>query len=297
MGSTTSPLEILRQGIEILNPVMRAHGFTYTACGSGPSSGGDFARGSFKKDNRIIEIHFRHSLGLVTYHIGPDSLRHEVFMRALLGQAGGNRYPGFSSDPISGFHGLRYDLEHFVSDFLNGAGNDFRRCVSEAKDAVNLSAFQRMEQRWPNALEEMHSLAEQQPRNKGPLVGFAIGIVLFHLALNVVHGMAHARLGIGLNAFQDSFVALVIVVAPLFAAYLIWKNNMRTGGALLALSMAGALVFGLYYHFILPGPDRVTDINLPISFDMRDIFDVSAVLLALFECLGVLAGARIFSKS
>jgi hypothetical protein len=86
-------------------------------------------------------------------------------------------------------------------------------------------------------------------------------------------------------------------VAPLFAAYLIWKNNMRTGGALLALSMAGALVFGLYYHFILPGPDRVTDINLPISFDMRDIFDVSAVLLALFECLGVLAGARIFSKS
>jgi hypothetical protein len=30
---------------------------------------------------------------------------------------------------------------------------------------------------------------------------------------------------------------------------------------------------------------------------MRDIFDVSAVFLALFECLGVLAGARIFSKS
>jgi hypothetical protein len=61
--------------------------------------------------------------------------------------------------------------------------------------------------------------------------------------------------------------------------------------------MAGALVFGVYYHFILPGPDHVTHISLPVSLDMRDIFDVSAVLLALFECLGVLAGARIFSKS
>jgi hypothetical protein len=128
-------------------------------------------------------------------------------------------------------------------------------------------------------------------------VGFAIGIVVVHFVLNVVHGMAHARLGIGLNAFQNFFVAVVIVAVPLLADYLIWKGNMRAGGALLALSMAGALVFGVYYHFILPGPDHVTHINLPVSLDMRDIFDVSAVLLALFECLGVLAGARIFSKS
>jgi hypothetical protein len=146
-------------------------------------------------------------------------------------------------------------------------------------------------------------MLESNPRmnpkvsNRNALVGFAIGIVVVHFVLNVVHGMAHARLAIGLNGFQNFFVAVVIVAAPLFAAYLIWKGNMRVGGALLTLSMAGALVFGAYYHFILPGPDHVTHINLPISLDMRDIFDVSAVLLALFECLGVLAGARIFSKS
>jgi hypothetical protein len=146
-------------------------------------------------------------------------------------------------------------------------------------------------------------MLESNPRmdvklaNPSTLTGFAIGIVLIHFALNIVHGMAHARLEIGLNAFQNFFVALVIVAAPLFAAYLIWKGNMRVGGASLALSMAGALVFGVYYHFVLPGPDHVTHINLPISLNGRDIFDVSAVLLALFECLGVLAGARIFSKS
>ena len=135
------------------------------------------------------------------------------------------------------------------------------------------------------------------PNRRSALVGFAIGIVLIHFAINVAHGIAHTHLAIGLNAFQKIFVAAVIVVAPLYAAYLIWKGNLRTGGALMALSLAGALAFGVYYHFILPGPDHVTHINLPISLDMRDIFDVSAVFLALFECLGVLAGARIFSKS
>jgi hypothetical protein len=129
------------------------------------------------------------------------------------------------------------------------------------------------------------------------LAGLAIGIVLFHLALNIAHGMAHGRLAIRLDTFQKIFVVAVILIAPLLAAYLIWKGRLRTGGALLALSMAGALVFGVYFHFILPGPDHVTHINLPMSFDMRDIFDVSAVLLALSECLGLLAGVRIFSKS
>jgi hypothetical protein len=133
--------------------------------------------------------------------------------------------------------------------------------------------------------------------NRGALVGFAIGIVFVHFAINVAHGIAHTHLAIGVDAFQKAFVAAVIVVAPFWAAYLIWKGSMRAGGALLALSMAGALVFGIYYHFILPGPDHVTHINLPIALDMRDIFDVSAVLLALFGCLGVLAGVRIFLKS
>jgi hypothetical protein len=75
--------------------------------------------------------------------------------------------------------------------------------------------------------------------------------------------------------FKRLSFAAVIVVAPFFAAYLIWKGNLRAGGVLLALSMAGALAFGIYYHFILPGPDHVTHINMPISLDMRDIFDLS----------------------
>jgi hypothetical protein len=290
-------LETLRRGTEILGPVLSANGFTYCEGRAAHSSGGEYASGKYVKEDRILEIHFRHSLGLVTYQIGSESIRHEVFMRALLGQGAGNHYPGFASDPMDGFRDLRYDLENFAADFLKGTGEHFHRCVNEALAARKLSAFQRMEQGWPNSLEEKYLSMQRRADNRSALVGFAIGIVLIHFAINVAHGIAHTHLAIGLNAFQKIFVAAVIVVAPLFAAYLIWKGNLRTGRALLALSMAGALAFGVYYHFILPGPDHVTHINLPVSLDMRDIFDVSAVFLALFECLGVLAGARIFSKS
>jgi hypothetical protein len=109
--------------------------------------------------------------------------------------------------------------------------------------------------------------------------------------------MAHGRLAIRLDAFQQLFVVIVITAAPLFAAYLVWKGRSRSGGALLAIAMAGALLFGVYFHFVLPGPDHVAHFNLPISFEMRDIFDLTAVLLALCECLGLLAGVRLFSKS
>jgi hypothetical protein len=138
---------------------------------------------------------------------------------------------------------------------------------------------------------------DAESSKRSALVIFAIGIVLIHLALNIVHGLAHGRLGIGLNTFQNIFVVVVIIVAPLVAAAMILRGRLRPGGALLAISLAGGLVFGVYFHFILPGPDHVTHINLPVSFEMRDVFDVTAVLLALFECLGVLAGVRLFSKS
>jgi len=294
---TVTPLESLRAGTEILDPLLLANGFKYYEGRTGRGSGGEFASGKYVKNDRILEIHFRKTLGLVTYHIGSESIRHEVFMRALLRQEGDNHYPGFASDPMDGFRALRYDLENFASDFLKGTGDQFRRCVNEALTARKLSALERMEQGWPNSLTESQFSMKRRADNRSAPVGLAIGIVLFHLALNIAHGMAHGRLAIGLDAFQKVFVVAVILLAPLFAAYLIWKGRLRLGGALLAISMAGALVFGVYFHFILPGPDHVTHINLPLSFDMRDIFDVTAALLALFECLGVLAGVQIFSKS
>ena len=41
-------------------------------------------------DDRRLEIHFRHSLGLVTYHVRDLAVEHSAWMRVSLGAGGGN---------------------------------------------------------------------------------------------------------------------------------------------------------------------------------------------------------------
>jgi hypothetical protein len=150
-----TPVEALRRGVEALNPVMRAHGFRYVTGSSGHSSGGDYASGRFVRWNRSLELHFRHELGLVKYRFGRQSLRHEVLMRALLGKDGGNKYPGFSKNPLDAFEDLRYDLENFCSIFLSGDKKRFRQCVAEVESARKLSRLERMEHRWPASIGDL----------------------------------------------------------------------------------------------------------------------------------------------
>src|ERR1700739_4426502 len=109
----TAPIEILREGRTLLDPVMNRHGFSFEDGLAGASSGGAYASGSYVNGDRSLEIHFRFSLGLITYHFGRTSLDHESYMHALLGTNGGNKYPGFSEDPLDAFKGLAYDLENF----------------------------------------------------------------------------------------------------------------------------------------------------------------------------------------
>lgn len=146
--------EILQSGAGILSALMTSKSFVYLPGTTGSSSGGNFASGAYVREDRKLEIHYRHGLGLVTYHIGANSLRHETLMRALLGPDGGNHYPGFSDDPLDAFRDLLYDLEHFAEDFLNGAGLIFEQCLLEARAARKLDRFERLEQRWPNSIEE-----------------------------------------------------------------------------------------------------------------------------------------------
>jgi len=134
-------LEALRAGCGILDEVMKPWGFTFVEGASGRSSGGNFASGEYVKGDRRLEIHFRFSLGLVTYHLGSLSLAHTSYMRALLGKNGGNHYPGFSDDPLDGFRDLSYDLSHFCEDFLSGSGEDFARCAVKAAEQEKVTGF------------------------------------------------------------------------------------------------------------------------------------------------------------
>ena len=112
-------------------------------------------------------------------------------------------------------------------------------------------------------------------------------VVLAHLAVNVLHGRAHAQLAVGLSAWQNVYVIGVILVAPLLAMVLIWTKQMRFGLVLLILSMSGALVFGVFFHYINISPDHVS--HLPPG-DARGLFRTTALLLGVLELLGVVIG-------
>jgi hypothetical protein len=114
-------------------------------------------------------------------------------------------------------------------------------------------------------------------------------IVLAHLAVNIVHGAAHAELHIGLSTIQQSFVLIVILICPLVAMALTWTAYRRAGAGLLALSMSGSLLFGVWNHFIQPGPDRVVGFG--------GLFGVTAALLAITEAAGIWIGMAVLRST
>jgi hypothetical protein len=125
MFASDNPKSQLLAGVEILDPVLEPHGFLFNLENHAKGSGGWFAAGSYTKENRRLELHFRYSLGLVTYHIGQDSLDHEAYMR-LLGVYGLNQYPDFPGKPLESFHHLAADIEKYCGDFTSGDGGQFR---------------------------------------------------------------------------------------------------------------------------------------------------------------------------
>jgi hypothetical protein len=118
-------------------------------------------------------------------------------------------------------------------------------------------------------------------------VRFAIVIVLAHLAISVLHGAAHHRLEIGLSRAEELFVWIDIVVTPLLAAALLLTKWRRTSGWLLAISMAGVFIFGVYKHLVAAGADNAFGVA---SGAWGTTFQITALLLALAEALACWAG-------
>ena len=111
--------------------------------------------------------------------------------------------------------------------------------------------------------------------------------VLAHLVVSIVHGRAHESLAVGLSSWQNTYVLTVIVIAPLVAMALIWTRYARIGLLLLVISMAGSLIFGIVYHYVVISPDHVS--HLPPG-DAQGLFRTTALLLVLTELLGLMVG-------
>jgi hypothetical protein len=106
--------------------------------------------------------------------------------------------------------------------------------------------------------------------------------VLAHLVTSVVHGAAHGGAQIPMSMVANLFVFVVILAGPVLGLALSWRAE-RLGSLIVALTMAGSLVFGFVNHFVLDSPDHVSQVEA----QWRMIFGTTAMLLTITEMLGL----------
>ena len=113
-------------------------------------------------------------------------------------------------------------------------------------------------------------------------------LVLVHLVVSIVHGAAHSAAHVPLSPAASLFVFGVIVAGPLVGLALASLSE-RLGGWVIAAAMASALVFGGVNHFVLAGPDHVSQ----VADLWRPMFTTTAALLAATEALASALAVRI----
>ena len=105
-------------------------------------------------------------------------------------------------------------------------------------------------------------------------------IVLLHLVVLFAHSDAHMKLHIGADRWQAVFILVIIFVGPLLATVLLWTRLQKTAILLLAVTMAGAMIFGVTYHFLVPGSDNIAQLG---QGPRESLFRTTAIWLAVIE--------------
>jgi hypothetical protein len=120
-------------------------------------------------------------------------------------------------------------------------------------------------------------------------------LVALHFAIVAVHGSAHTTLAVGLPPAKNAFVLVVIIVAPLVAAALVWTRYAIAGVWLFFVSILGAFLFGAYHHFVMVSPDHIG--HLPSGdAGVQSRFILTAIGLALVELVSTVYGAFALRK-
>jgi hypothetical protein len=117
----------------------------------------------------------------------------------------------------------------------------------------------------------------------------ALAVVAFHFVIVVLHSIAHQILPVQATPAQLAFIVPVIIVAPIVAAFMLLKFE-TAGMLLLAASMLGSFVFGLYYHFIADTIDHVAHVAQMQPVFWSQMFQATSYLLAISEAAGAAIG-------
>lgn len=135
------------------------------------------------------------------------------------------------------------------------------------------------------ATREQPILAESAQLLPRPSVITAALVVLVHAVIALVHGAAHMRLNVELPAWANIYVLCIVGIGPIAGLFLLRSSRQRTGATILFTTMIGALLFGLWKHFIAHGPDHVMHLQAGAA---RLPFQATAVLLATSESAGAI---------
>jgi hypothetical protein len=130
MPGARDPVSVMMAGAAILADEHSPAGFTFRLTGYGRSSGGDFAAARFTRGEQYLEIHFRYSLGLVTYGWGDSLLSHADY---LAGLAETGAYPGYGTGPLDAFRHLARDLAGPLSGFRDRDRSGYERSLQAAR--------------------------------------------------------------------------------------------------------------------------------------------------------------------
>jgi len=115
--------------------------------------------------------------------------------------------------------------------------------------------------------------------------------VLVHLAVSMAHGAAHTGAHVPLSTAANLFVFLVILAGPLVGLAISWRAE-RLGSAIVAVTMAGSLIFGVVNHFVLQSSDHVSQVDP----QWRLLFATTAALVAVTELLGLALAVRLLRE-
>lgn len=124
---------IFAEGRALLDPVLGEHGFVFDEAKSILRSTAAIARGSYVRDDRRLELGYRHGvLDVVVYQVGERVLTHDAYMNAVLGPVGSNMFPAMAGDPLDGFRYLAHDLRNYAHAFLAGPATHFALIADRA---------------------------------------------------------------------------------------------------------------------------------------------------------------------
>lgn len=122
------------------------------------------------------------------------------------------------------------------------------------------------------------------------LTRFAGVLLLLHLVATLVHTGSHVGTGIFLGPLIDSLTILTVYVLPILGFGLLWRGTTRTGAVVFTIGMAGSLLLGGTFHYLLHTPDHVAQIP---AGPWQAPFRLTALATAVTDSFGTAVGVAL----